>query len=299
MPPEDLTDSLLLRLHLRQLTSAGKARNTIRARESVIGLVSQHLDPTGLNPRALVHATAIDLVEWQGTLDGLAPASVSKYVMHTQHYYAWLVRPMRVIPESPASDLLRPVVKRGLPRPISDEQLAFALDACVDRMLFAWLVLGAYAGLRAFDIAALRTDDLLLSGATPFLRVKGKGGTEKLVAVGRRVVDAVASYTLGRGWMFTYEDGRHISAKVIDERINRYLARLGIPCTFHQLRHFFGTKTYELTEDLLYTQMQMRHADATSTQIYTLVDQAKHPEAIAALDAELGERLQMRERRRA
>lgn len=298
MNTEALTDRMLLNLHLRQLTSAGQSPNSLRAREGALLRLGRALDPPQSNPRVLVEATSSDLANWQADISHLSLATIDKYVMHTSAFYSWLVRPMRVLEESPAEDLMRPNVKRLLPRPIPEDQLTFALDACTDPMVFTWMILGAYAGLRAVDISTLHCDDVLLNGTVPFLRVRGKGGHEKLVAVGMQVVEVLAAYSIGRGPMFVDAHGKRLIARVIDERINGYLKRVGVPCTFHQFRHYYGTTVYEITKDIIYTQKQMRHASVSSTQIYTLVSQDRNPEALKALDARVAQRVATRQRRR-
>jgi integrase len=299
MDAETLTDRMLLNLHLRQLKSAGQLPNSLRAREGALLRLSRALDPPQSNPRILIEATSADLANWQADISHLSLATIDKYVMHTSAFYSWLVRPMRVLKESPAEDLMRPNVKRLLPRPISEDDLAYALDACTDQLVFVWMILGAYAGLRAVDISALHCDDILLNGSVPFLRVRGKGGHEKLVAVGIKVVEVLAAYSIGRGPMFVNGQGKRLAARTIDERINAYLKRVGVPCTFHQFRHYYGTAVYEITKDIIYTQKQMRHASVSSTQIYTLVSQDRNSEALKTLDDKVAQRVQTRQRRRA
>lgn len=286
MPASDFTDQKMIHLHLRQLQAAGYSPNSVRARVGALRRLARDLDPDEENRRALIEADSADLTTWQASLE-LHPASVAKYVQHVRIFYAWLVRPMRVIEESPALDLVKPLVKRRLPRPIPEDELAFALDACADKLVYSWLVLGAYAGLRSIDVAALRTDDLLLTGEVAMLRVRGKGGDEDLVAVGQQVVEVLAPFRGRKGVMFAYDDGRPIKCTTIDDRVNEYLARVGLPYTFHQLRHRFGTKVYEITRDILYTQKQMRHASVVSTQIYTLVTDENRTDVLDIFDASL------------
>lgn len=297
MPPQDLTDRLLLDLHVNQLRVAAHSPNSLRAREGAIIRLHRHLDPGASNPRAVVEADPSDLTGWQAGLGHLAPASVAKYVQHVRLFYDWLVRPMRVIEESPAGDLVKPLVKRRNPRPIPEDDLSFALDACADRMVYAWLVLGAYAGLRSVDIAALRTDDLILGGSVPFLRVRGKGGHEDMVAVGMQVVQVIAGFQGRRGALFVTGSGQAIPCEKIDREVNEYLARVGLAYTFHQLRHRYGTKLYEITRDIRYTQKQMRHRSVESTEIYTLVFEEHGNGALEVLDADLEKHSRERRRR--
>lgn len=282
-----ITDARALELHIKHITSAGQRPASIVARRGTIQRLARHLDPAGENPRAVIEATAIDLAEWQASNAHLSAKSVACYVSHVQEYYKWLVRPMRVVAESPADELLKPIVRRRLPRPIPEPDLRVALDACTDEQLYAWLVLGSYAGLRAGDMADLRADDLLVDREMPMLRVRGKGDNENLVVIGREVVLALAPFLDRRGPLFVDEVGRRVSGKRVSVAVNKYLARLGLPYTCHQLRHRYGTKLYELTRDIRFTQKQMRHATVSSTEGYVQVPTDQGVQAAEALDREL------------
>lgn len=297
MKPADLTDKYLLDLHVRQLRSIGRSKACIRAREGAVWRLSRHLDPTrdtwfdGQNPRAVVEADASDLVGWQAGLS-LTPKTIRCYVTDVQAFYSWCVRPMRVIADSPAEELVKPRLKRRDPRPVPEDEFAYALDACTDPMLYAWLVLGGYAGLRSVDISHLRTDDVILGNEYPYLRVLGKGGDEKKIAIGMQVVKVLAPFRSGRGAMFTRDDVP-ITAHQVERGVNEYLDSIGLTCTFHQFRHRYGTMIYRLTKDILYTKMQLRHESVTSTQIYALVDPGINGKAIDALDSDLSGRRRM------
>lgn len=300
MKPEDLTDKHLLDLHIRQLRSIGRSPACIRAREGAVWRLSKHLDPhretwlDAAKPRAVIEADPMDLVEWQASIrkrDGQphTPKTIRCYVTDVQAFYTWLVRPMRIITDSPAEELVKPRLKRRDPRPVPEDELAYALDACTDRTLFAWLVLGAYAGLRSVDISHLRTDDVITGHEYPYLRVLGKGGDEKKIAIGMQVLKVLAPFRSGRGAMFT-RDGVPVTAHQVERGVNEYLDSIGLTCTFHQFRHRYGTMIYRLTRDILYTKEQLRHESVTSTQIYALVDPGVNGKALAALDADLDQR---------
>lgn len=283
-----ITDAKALELHIHQITSAGQRPNSIRARCGAILRLGDYLDPAGENPRAVIEASGADLAAWQASKAHLATKSVSVYVSHVQEFYRWLVRPMRIIGESPADELIKPIVRRRFPRPIPEPDLRIALGACTDPQLYAWLVLGSYAGLRSADMADLRADDLLTDREVPMLLVRGKGDNENLVVVGHEVIRALAPFLDRRGHLFVVEStGERLSPKRISAGVNGYLARLGLPYTCHQLRHRYGTKLYELTRDIRFTQKQMRHASVTSTEGYVQVPTDQGVKAAEALDREL------------
>lgn len=281
-------DAYVLDLHVRHLRAAGFRPDTLRARRGSVLRLHNWLDED--NPRAVLDATCDQLAEWQTEHDYLATASMRHYIQQIQGFYAWCVRPARILDESPAEDLIKPIERRRLPRPIPEEDFAFALDACVDRRVRAWLILGGYAGLRSIDVASLNRDDLLTDRAVPFLRVRGKGDQEALVAVGREVIDAITPFLRGQGPLFVDDNGRRVSPRIVREEINTFLRAVGLPYTFHQARHRYGTKVYEITRDIRVTQRQLRHASVQSTEGYAAIPTDQDARLVESLDAELAGR---------
>lgn len=282
---ETMTDAEALELHVRHITAAGQRPASIRARHGAIRRLTEWFDSD--NPRAVIEATGDQLADWQASQAHLAAASMRKYVDHTQMYYRWLVRPMRIIDESPAEELRRPVVRRRLPRPISEDDLLYALHACSDDRLRTWLILGAYAGLRSIDIVGLNHDDLLTDQAVPWLRVRGKGDNEYRVVVGQRVVEALAPFRTRRGALFVDDAGERFKPPFVMRQVNAYLRMIGVPCTFHQFRHRYGTRMYEISRDIRFTQQQMRHASVSSTELYVAVPTDQAVTSVGVLDEEL------------
>lgn len=298
MKPDQIIDAQALDLHTRYMRAAGRSEDTIAARRGTIQRLADFLDPHCENRRAILDATSHQLVEWQASRGHLATKTVAVYIGHIQVYYKWLVRPMRILLESPAEDLLVPTVKRRHPRPIPEDLLRFALDGCTDRRVRTWIVLGSYAGLRGIDMSLLDTDDVLTDlPEQPRLRVRGKGGYEDVIDIGHEVVRVLDPYRLGRrrGAMFVDEHGKRLSASAIYTAVNDYFDDMGLELyTCHQLRHRYGTRLYLITRDIRYVQRQLRHRTVASTEIYAQVPTDKATKSMQALDAELAERPRLR-----
>lgn len=292
-----ITDSYALDLHVRHITAAGQLPESIRGRRGAILRLADHLDPYAERPRAVIDATSTQLAEWQASKAHLSAKTISVYLGHIQEYYRWLVRPMRILTESPAEDLIAPIVRRRKPRPIPEDDLTYALTASTDRRLYAWLVLGAYAGLRSVDIAGLNRDDVITDQAVPLLRIRGKGDHEDVIPVGSEVIDALAPF-MGRrpGALFVDGAGVRIDRNRIRERVNDFLERVGLSYTFHQFRHRYITKVYVLTKDIRYTQRAARHRSLTSTEGYVAVPTVQDAKTMRALDADLSKRAPRRRR---
>lgn len=296
---DHLNDAYLRELHCQHIKAAGQRDGSIGQRRGAIRRLGDYLDPYQQDPRAVVDATLDQLAEWQASRSECAPAYISSQVAHLRQFYGWLVNPMGIRRDNPAEALLSPIVRRRLPRPIPEHDYEHALTMCVDPKVYAWLILGGYAGLRGIDVSDLDHPDVLLDDEVPVLRVRGKGDNEALIAIGHEVIDALAPF-LGRrrGPIFPGPNGGRLRARDVYTEVNDYLARIGLPYTFHNCRHRYGTHLYKITKDIRFVQKQMRHATVASTEGYVAVPTDQAVSAMAALDADLVERTRARRRRR-
>jgi integrase len=181
--------------------------------------------------------------------------------------------------ESTLDDQLPHIRKpRSTPTPLTDAQ--------VDRLLrFAdqpyrdWFTLGCYAGLRAMEVSGLEGADLYESGDSWRLRVRGKGGTDLVVPVGRQVADVIRSRgTLGRLWK--------IGPNKVSARACAEMRRLGIERRFHDCRHWYATTLLDATDGDLPTVAElMRHGSILTTRGYAALNPERPIAAVKALEA--------------
>ena len=134
------------------------------------------------------------------------------------------------------------------------------------------------------------------------MRVRGKGSKERVAPIGGRAEAALRTYLeQGRSGLrpvrglvpstsaiFLSNRGRRISREVVFRIVRDAGLRAGIEGLHpHTLRHSFATHMLEGGADLRSLQELLGHADLSTTQIYTHVDQrfmeteylAKHPRA--------------------
>lgn len=113
------------------------------------------------------------------------------------------------------------------------------------------------------------------------VRVKGKGGKERIVPVlpvtQRAVADyvAICPYPLAPDDpLFVGAKGGRLSPRLLQLLIARLRDRLGLPetATPHALRHSFATHLLGAGADLRAIQELLGHASLSTTQIYTEVD---------------------------
>jgi integrase/recombinase XerC len=236
----------------------------------------------------LLSATPSDLAEWRASLRTGDAATVA-YVSHARSFYAWAVD-QGLIESNPAASLPVPRLSRRIPRPIAEDDLMYAL-AAAPRRVRAWLVLAAWCGLRAREIALLRRENILETASPPVLIVAAdatKGHSERVIPLSQFVLSELAAARLPTsGYAFRRMDGRPgpNEAWLVSQLANRHLHNCGIAATLHQLRHRFGTAAYHASRDLRAVQELLGHQNPATTAGYAAWDRAAAAAAVEAIPA--------------
>lgn len=268
--------------HLAHLRLRGLRPSTLDQRRYAIHRLAKALD---MNP---LRASADDLDRWQ---HGLVMSATSRLsvVNHVQQYYQW-AKKVGLIRVNPSLELVRPKRLHRLPRPIPEDQLQIALENASDDIR-AQLVLAAWCGLRAREIALLQRDHIHDRADPPVLVVAdGKGGRARVVPLGDGVLAELRAYGLpSRGPVFPRMDGRpgHQTPSRVSGRANSYLHEIGITDTLHALRHRYGTALYRESKDLRMVQDLLGHSDPAMTALYCAYSPTGAMAAVRALDATL------------
>ena len=217
---------------------------------------------------------------------GLSPATIRRQVSATHTYFAFLVGEGHLT-DDPSDRMETPRKGRLLPEVLTVAEVEAMLAAPSADHPLAWrdralLELAYGAGLRVSELCTLRGPDLLLSDG--LVRVFGKGGKERLVPIGRKVVGPVSIYLnqtrpkldRGRseGEVLLNARGGPLSRVGAWGIIKRVAKAAGITrrVTPHTLRHSFATHLLEGGADLRAVQEMLGHVDLSTTQIYTHVD---------------------------
>ncbi len=181
-----------------------------------------------------------------------------------------------------------PRVKKGLPRPISpDEVIALAEDvaeqagdAWIAARDWAILILLYGAGLRIGEAMGLTGSVLPLSEV---LAVTGKRDKTRMVPLLPQVRDAVDAYialcpypAMKDEPLFKGARGGPLNPAIIRRSVRAARTRLGLAerTTPHALRHSFASHLLARGADLRSLQELLGHASLSSTQVYTGVDAA-------------------------
>lgn len=267
------------------LAASGASPNTIRVRRWYL----RQLAETYLT-RSPWKLTTDDLAAFLGGRRWGAEA-MKNGRSSVRSFYRWAIETGRTR-HDPASGLPAVRVPPGLPRPASDDALNAALSRATDRGRLM-LMLAAYAGLRAAEIAGLALADVTLAlNDDGVLIVRGKGGRLRRVPLHPALAAELAAeltrrtggssgtgyrYRTGLDrWLFPGSQGGSITpgavSRVLSRKLNGY--------TGHQLRHRFASRIYARTRDLRAVQELLGHAQVSTTAIYTAIPDGALIEAV-------------------
>jgi len=249
---------------------------TIYQQRRTISRLQATLDAT-----PLFDATIEQLRAFTGR--GLGDEAAYQEVSRIVGFYRWAIRE-GLTDVDPSVRLERPTRKPGLPRPMPREHVDRILEEAPEP-LRTWFLLAVRAGLRACEIAPVRTRDIV---GGVLLIPEQKGGGAGAVPLSPGLVAALSPYVASTGWWFTHgtDADRHVTASQVSVRANRWLREAGIPHTLHSLRHTFATNVYRLSgHDLLLTAQLLRHRKLDTTRRYAELEPDRAAAVVGLLDA--------------
>jgi integrase/recombinase XerD len=190
-----------------------------------------------------------------------------------------------------AREVKPPTPGRRLPKSLSIDEVLALLEAAggdgeADGPLTlrnrALLELLYSTGARISEAVGLDVDDVDTEARSVLLR--GKGGKQRLIPIGRPAVSALDNYLVrgrpdlarrGRGTpaIFLNARGGRLSRQSAWQVLQDAAERAGITATVspHVLRHSFATHLLDGGADVRVVQELLGHASVTTTQIYTMV----------------------------
>lgn len=248
-----------------------QAAETIRRRVGTLRRFARYL---GRDPRT---ATPDEIVLWLARFK--TPATRNAYFGDLRAFFDWLLLSGREVAD-PTRKVKYPKRPPGAPRPVETRDLLRVLDRETGDTR-AMVALGAYQGLRRFEIAKVHENDFLTGDV---MYVLGKGGFEAVIAVH----ELVAQEARGRsGFWFPGGDDGRVFPEEVGEAIAGAFAGIGVTMTAHQLRHWCGTELLRNGATLREVQEHLRHRSVVSTQLYTRVLREDLALAVARLPVPL------------
>lgn len=237
-----------------------------------------------------VGLTTDDLSTYLGGLktDGLSASSIRIYLVHLKIFYRYAVR-RSWLAKDIADPLIPPKVPSILPDTLNEETLKKLLASInpEDRLGardLAILETFYSSGLRLSELGQSRLEHLDLDER--MLRVTGKGNKTRLVPLGKQAQQALQRYlrqerpqlvktSVTSSHIFLSVRGGALSPERLRAIVKQRARNAGIETNLypHLLRHSFATHLLQNGADLRIIQELLGHADISTTQIYTHVDQ--------------------------
>ena len=244
---------------------------------------------TALAIQAPAITKAADLNKYFNHLAGLGrkPATLARKLSAAKRFFEYLIE-RGAIKQNPAAGYRAPKIARYHPDYLSVEEIERILTAADlnpklalrDRAVIE-LLYGC--GLRISELLDLRIGGLEFEAG--FIKVTGKGNKQRLVPLGKFAGEAARKYLDSperagfpgdsSRYLLVNGRGKRFSRVGLWKAIKRLVVRAGIAKTVtpHTFRHSFATHLLAGGADLRAVQEMLGHADISTTEIYTQVDQ--------------------------
>ncbi len=291
--PEVVTLAADISRYLDHLTvERGAAANTVSSYRRDLDRYRRYLDARGIT--ALSEVTEEDVREFlvelrrgdpEAGVAPLADSSTARTLVATRRFHKFAVDE-GIVATDVAHEVRPPRAARRLPKSLPVDEVLAILDAAGaddhprglrDRALLEFLY---SCGARISEATSLDVDDL--DRDVRAVRLRGKGGKERLVPLGGPAIDALDAY-LVRGRpalvarstpaLFLNARGGRLSRQSAWQVLVTAAERAGLDKAVspHTLRHSFATHLLDGGADVRVVQELLGHASVTTTQVYTLV----------------------------
>jgi integrase/recombinase XerC len=271
----------------------GAAANTIKAYQTdLLGFLSfltaHHGQGQGLG--SLARISQGDIRAWMAHERGrgVSARSLARELSAVKSFYRWLSEREGFEPTAVLA-ARTPKYQRKLPRPLAEDAARAMIEMVELQHMTPWIALRDAAvvtllygcGLRISEAMSLRGSDAPLPEV---LRIRGKGGKERMVPVIPAARRAVAEYVAecplvieAGGPLFLGARGGPLNPRLIARAMEGARMQLGLPATAtpHAMRHSFATHLLSAGGDLRAIQELLGHASLSTTQAYTAVDTAR------------------------
>ena len=221
---------------------------------------------------------------------GLASSSIRLELVALKIFFRWL-NARRKRDGDPAEAILPPRMDQHLPDTLNETEVQQLIESVrgqepLDLRDRAILELFYAAGLRLAELTGARLENL--STDEGWIRVTGKGKKTRLAPVGQAALTALTRYLdhsrpklvkqRTTSWIFLSQRGGQLTHARIQQIVKERALLAGLdPARVHPhlLRHSFATHLLSNGADLRVIQEMLGHADISTTQIYTHVDQTR------------------------
>ena len=272
------------------------SNNTIAAYKNDLGQFMSYLQEHNLNSSGSWRSIGAEKInEYVSYMKDqpYASSSVARKVAAVKSFFNFL-HSNQIIDENPTSDIDSPKVKKRLPKTLSSDEVERLLQAPSNKKSpknlrdMALLNMLYSTGMRVTEVVSLRLEDVDLENKV--LYCPGKEEQVRELPFDQYTKNILENY-IEEGWPFLVKDkdetamflnhrGQQLTRQGLWLIIKAYAkeAALSVAVTPHTLRHSFAAHKLESGSDLQEVQKLLGHANISTTQIYTQLEESEPTE---------------------
>jgi len=267
----------------------GLSNNSISAYSRDLQRFSEFLSSRSLDVIDF-HQDSLDVFINELSKEGLAISSINRVISTLRSFYGYLEREHQL--NNPMKDIESRKIPLRLPKALTIAQITSLIEASsseddiISLRNKAILELLYSTGGRVSEIVGLDLSDIFESNDVRVIKLRGKGGKERVVPMGSFSVKALNDYVVrvrpalqlknskGKSEaLFLNQRGTRITRQsawqiVVDSAKKAGLSEGISP---HVFRHSFATHLLDGGADIRVVQELLGHSSVTTTQIYTLI----------------------------
>ena len=271
----------------------GLANNTISAYRLDIEKFFHYLSTNQLSLEQVTPEQLSFYVAWlrgmENTEFKIGESSIARNIISIRSYFTYLAKEHKF--NNPSSNFKPPKIGKRLPKALTIDQVMSMLNivgsdlissrdkALVELLYATGARVSELINLNILDISTVDTE----AGATTTVKLKGKGGKERVVPIGSFAVVAVNDYLVRsrptllkvstQKALFLNQRGGRLSRQSAWNLVANAAERAGLSdqVTPHSMRHSFATHLLDGGADIRVVQELLGHSSVTTTQIYTLI----------------------------
>jgi integrase/recombinase XerD len=271
----------------------GLASNTISAYRLDIEKFFHYLSTNQLSLEQVTPEQLSFYVAWlrgmENTEFKIGESSIARNIISIRSYFTYLAKEHKF--NNPSSNFKPPKIGKRLPKALTIDQIMSMLNIAGTDLISSRdkaLVELLYAtGARVSELINLNVLDISTAdtqaGTTTTVKLKGKGGKERVVPIGSFAVAAVNDYLVRsrptllkvstQKALFLNQRGGRLSRQSAWNLVAKAAERAGLSeqVTPHSMRHSFATHLLDGGADIRVVQELLGHSSVTTTQIYTLI----------------------------
>jgi integrase/recombinase XerC len=269
--------------------AAHTVRNYISDLRQLHGFLLEHR--LGLDDGGAVLPERVDHLALRAFLTDLLrhnrKSSVGRKLSSTKVFFRFLLR-RQLTTHDPSAGLATPKKQQQLPVHLTVDDMFRLLDTppkdtpagLRDRAILEVIY---SCGLRVSELVGLDWEDI--DAKLELVRVRGKGGKERLVPIGHKALAALAAFRVrvadlcprrlrDERAVFLNRHGARLTTRSVARLVDQYVLASGIAtkASPHALRHSFATHLLSAGADLRAIQELLGHASLSTTQKYTHVN---------------------------